>query len=223
MISTGILPPGVAERRRLRELIAYLLRLGATGFGGPIALVGSMQRDLVERRAWVTPREYGEGLAFSQLAPGPLAAQLAIYLGWVRGGTWGATLAGLAFVLPSFLMVLALSLLYVRYGGLPWMRGAFYGIGAAVVAIMARSVVRLTRMSLRRDPLLWLVFAANAAVVVVSQAELLWVFFASGGLVLAARSPPWRSATHAVRLCVPLALVPLHAAWGATGVLWQLL
>ena len=224
MTSTDTSPPAVADGRRLRELIAYLLRLGATGFGGPIALVGYMQRDLVERRAWITPREYSEGLAFSQLAPGPLAAQLAIYLGWVRGGTWGATLAGVAFVLPSFLMVLALSLLYVRYGGLPWMQGAFYGVGAAVVAIIARSVVRLARMSLKRDPLLWLLFAGNAAVVVVTQTELLSVIFASGVGALVARAAPSRSASTAVGLFLPVTIVQLNVAAGASsapGVLWQ--
>ena len=127
----------------LRELVLYFLRLGTFGFGGPIALVGYMQRDLVETRRWISKQDYGEGLALAQLAPGPLAAQLAIYLGWVRGGSLGATLVAVAFVLPSFLMVLALSALYLRYGGLPWMQGAFYGIGAAVIAIIARSAYKL--------------------------------------------------------------------------------
>ena len=125
------IPPGA--------LLRYFLRLGTTGFGGPVALVGYMQRDLVERRGWYTPDEYREGLALAQLAPGPLAAQLAMYLGWARGGAVTAGLVGLAFVLPSFLMVLAIGVGYVRFGGLPWMQGAFYGIGAAVIAIIVRS------------------------------------------------------------------------------------
>ena len=107
-----------------------------------------MQRDLVEERRWFTAEEYREGLALAQLAPGPLAGQLAMYLGWARGGALGAALVGLAFVLPSFLMVLALAAGYVRFGGLPWMQGAFYGIGAAVIAIIARSAVKLTRLTL---------------------------------------------------------------------------
>src|SRR5438067_443216 len=111
----------------LTELLLYFLRLGAFGFGGPIALVGYMQRDLVDERRWISRRDYVEGLALAQLAPGPLAAQLAIYLGWVRAGSVGATLVAGAFVAPSFVMVLALSALYVRYGGLVWMQGAFYG------------------------------------------------------------------------------------------------
>src|SRR5688572_12344174 len=121
-----------------RDLALYFLRLGTLGFGGPIALAGYMQRDLVEERRWIGRQEYLEGLALAQLAPGPLAAQLAIYLGWVRAGVVGATVVGVAFVLPSFVMVLVLAALYLRFGGLPWMRGAFYGIGAAVIAIIVR-------------------------------------------------------------------------------------
>src|SRR5438045_3234797 len=102
----------------MREMLVYFLRLGTLGFGGPIALAGYMQRDLVEERRWITKQDYVEGLALAQLAPGPLAAQLAIYLGWVRGRVLGATLVGLAFVLPSFVMVLVLSALYLQYGGL---------------------------------------------------------------------------------------------------------
>jgi chromate transporter len=138
----------------LADLVWYFLRLGTAGFGGPIALCGYMQRDLVERRGWISPADYKEGLALAQLAPGPLAAQLAIYIGWLRGGVLGATLVGLAFVLPSFVMVLALSAVYLRYGGLSWMRAAFYGIGAAVIAIIARSAWKLVKMTLGRDRLL---------------------------------------------------------------------
>src|SRR5437867_12283101 len=126
-----------SARPTLRAFLLYFLRLGTLGFGGPIALVGYMQRDLVDQRHWVSRQDYVEGLALAQLAPGPLAAQLAIYLGWVRAGVPGATLVSVAFILPSFLMVLALSALYLRYGGLAWMQGAFYGIGAAVIAIIA--------------------------------------------------------------------------------------
>src|SRR4030095_10201452 len=108
----------------LQDFLLYFLRLGTFGFGGPIALAGYMQRDLVGRRRWITKQDYVEGLALAQLAPGPLAAQLAIYLGWVRAGTLGATLVSAAFILPSFLMVLALSALYLRYGGLFWVDGA---------------------------------------------------------------------------------------------------
>lgn len=146
-----------------------------------------MQRDLVERDGTFTQREFADALAFCQLAPGPLAAQLAIYLGWLKGRVTGATLAGLAFVAPSFVIVFGLSALYARFGSLPWIRGAFYGIAAAVVAIIARSSVKLGRMALGHDALLWTLAVANAVAVVVSGAELLWVILLSGLIALAAK------------------------------------
>jgi chromate transporter len=173
----------------LGDLVRYFLRLGSIGFGGPIALTGYMQRDLVEQRRWVAPRDYLEGLALAQLAPGPLAAQLAIYLGWVRGGVWGATLVGVAFVLPSFVMVLGLSALYVHFGGVAWMQGAFYGIGAAVIALIARSSVKLVRLTIGGAPLLWGVLAVNAIVTAWTGRELASVVLLSGAAVLAVRSP----------------------------------
>src|SRR6476661_10467334 len=106
---------------RLKELALYFLRLGATGFGGPVALVGYMHRDLVEEKKWISEEDYRDGLALAQLAPGPLAAQLSIYLGYVHYKILGATLVGIAFVLPSFLMVVALGMAYKAYEGLPWM------------------------------------------------------------------------------------------------------
>jgi chromate transporter len=174
----------------LGGLAAYFLRLGTFGFGGPIALTAAMQRDLVVDRRWVTVEEYKEGLALAQLAPGPLAAQLAIYLGWARWRLLGATVAGLAFVGPSFLMVLALSAFYIRFGELSWMQGAFYGIGAAVIAIVARGAGKLLRSSVGHDRLLWAVVLVNAAVVAWVEAEILWVFALSGIVVLVWRA--WR-------------------------------
>src|SRR5438477_9378352 len=129
----------------MREFLLYFLRLGTFGFGGPIALAGYMQRDLVEQRRWVSKSDYLEGLAFSQLSPGPLAAQLAMYIGWLRAGFMGATLVGSAFILPSFLMALVLAALYVHFGSLPWIQGMFYGIGSAVIAIIVRSAIKLVR------------------------------------------------------------------------------
>src|SRR5213593_2704263 len=167
----------------LSELLFYFLRLGTTGFGGPIALVGYMQRDLVDERRWISRRDYVEGLALAQLAPGPLAAQLAIYLGWVRAGVYGATLVAAAFIAPSFLMVLAISALYVRFGGLTWMQGVFYGIGAAVIAIIARSATKLLKMTLGRDRLLWVVFVISALVTAWTGSEIFSIFVASGLVV----------------------------------------
>ena len=121
----------------LWDMTVYFLKLGTWGFGGPVALVGYMHRDLVEGKGWLTDEEYKEGLALAQLAPGPLAAQLGIYIGFVHYRFIGATLAGLAFVLPSFVMVVLLGMLYQLYGGLAWMQAVFYGIGAAVIGIIA--------------------------------------------------------------------------------------
>ena len=174
----------------LSALVAYFLRLGTFGFGGPIALAGAMQRDLVEKRRWVTQAEYLNGLALAQLAPGPLAAQLAIYLGWVRGGVAGATLVAFSFVLPSFLMVLAISAAYVRFGGLQWMQSAFYGIGAAVIAIILRSAWKLARMTLARDRLLWSIFAVNAAATATLRAEVVTLILACGFVSWFVRARP---------------------------------
>ena len=174
----------------LAELTTYFLRLGTLGFGGPIALAGYMQKHLVEERRWISKDDYVEGLALAQLAPGPLAAQLAIYLGWVRGGVLGATAIGLAFVLPSFVMVLGLAALYLRFGGLSWMRGAFYGIGAAVIAIIGRSVWKLGKMTLAKDRLLWALFAVSAVVTAWTESEVVWIFLGSGVLALLVKAPP---------------------------------
>src|SRR6266568_838012 len=128
-----------AAKYSLWQLVRYFLKLGTLGFGGPVALVGYMQRDLVEKRGWIAESDYKEGLALAQLSPGPLAAQLAMYLGYVRARVLGATVVGLAFVLPSFLMVVALGWAYTLYGGLTWMQAVFYRVGASVIGIIAHS------------------------------------------------------------------------------------
>ena len=144
-------PTDQASRPTVEQLARYFLWLGTAGFGGPIALVGYMERTVVSERRWVTRQEFADGLAFCQLAPGPLAAQLAIYLGWLCAGVRGATAVGIAFVGPSFAMVIVLAVLYLRFGGMWWLQGAFYGVGAAVIAIIARSAYKLTRTTLGRD------------------------------------------------------------------------
>jgi chromate transporter len=206
----------VAEKRAcsLAELAGYFGRLGTLGFGGPIALVGFMQRDLVEARRWFTEEEYREGLALAQLAPGPLAAQLAMYLGWARYGSAGAAVVGIAFVLPSFVMVLALAWGYLRFGGLPWMQGAFYGIGAAVIAIIVRSVVKLTRLTLARDRLLWAVCAMAALVTAWTESEVVWVFVGAGVLTMLLRGGLFRSPPPAASALV---LVPPSLLTGLGG------
>lgn len=179
---------------KLWQLVMYMLKLGAIGFGGPVALVGYMQRDLVEGRGWFTEADYKEGLALSQLAPGPLAAQLAIYLGFVHYRLAGATLVGLAFVLPSFLIVVALGWAYVRFGGLAWMQAVFYGVGAAVIGIIVMSAKKLTEKSVGKDRLLWVIYLLLAAVTVATESEIAWLFVAAGVLVWFWRAPPkWAS------------------------------
>jgi chromate transporter len=169
-------------------LAAYFLRLGAVGFGGPIALVARMHRDLVEDRRWFSEAEYREGLTLSQLAPGPLAAQLAMYLGWARAGGAGAALAGVAFVAPSLVIVLGVSALYLRVGGIAWLEHAFYGVGAAVIAVVARSTVRLARTTLGGDALLWSLFLINGIVTAWTASERLTVIAASGFVAVALRA-----------------------------------
>src|ERR1700730_6975007 len=148
----------------LWQLAAYFLRLGTLGFGGPVALVGYMHRDLVERRKWIGESDYKEGLTLAQLMPGPLAAQLSMYLGYVHYGVVGATLVGIAFVLPSFLMVVALGWAYQLYGGLPWMQAVFYGVGASVIGIIAISGYKLTQKTIGKDALLAAIFAISMSV-----------------------------------------------------------
>ena len=182
----------------LLRFYAYFLRLGATGFGGPIALAGFMQRDLVEERGWVSREDYLDGLALAQLAPGPLAAQLAMYLGYIRAGVPGATIVAIAFVLPSFLMVWALSYAYVAYGGLPWMQALFYGIGAGVIGIIVRSTQKLMTLTLRRVALLWLIFGIMAVTTAWTGREIVWLFVLAGVVpaAMALRRNPSRGAGH---------------------------
>ncbi|MGN6704131.1 MAG: chromate transporter [Burkholderiaceae bacterium] len=201
-----------APRYTLWQMVSYMLRLGALGFGGPVALVGYMHRDLVEDRKWISQEDYKEGLALAQMAPGPLAAQLGIYLGYVHYRVLGATLAGIAFVMPSFLIVVALGWAYVRFGGLPWMQAVFYGVGAAVIGIIAMSAKKLTEKSIGKDRLLWAIYLLLAVVTVVTESEVAWLFIASGVLVWLLRAPPqWltRGSLHAAAL----AQAPLAGSW----------
>src|SRR3954447_22783157 len=181
---------GGDTRSTLWQLSGYFLTLGTIGFGGPVALVGYMQRDLVERRRWIDDEEYKLGLALAQIMPGPLAAQLAMAIGYFTHGVLGATLVGVAFVLPSFLMVLVLSALYVTYGGLWWMQAVFYGVSAAVIGIIAIASYKLARKVNGRDPLLWGIFAVLFVVTAVAQAELAEFFLLAGILVLLVKAPP---------------------------------
>src|SRR2546425_6821588 len=213
----------------LWQLVRYFLRLGTLGFGGPVALVGYMQRDLVESRKWITEADYQEGLALAQLCPGPLAAQLAMYLGYVRYRILGATLVGLAFIWPSFLMVVVLGWLYTRYGSLPWMQAVFYGVGASVIGIIARSAYKLTTKTIGRDWLLCGISLVTAAVTILTQTEQVLLFLAAGVLVWLVKAPPrafWKSWGKGKTGVMSLSPVPLAALFAmgvaAGGTLWAI-
>ena len=207
-------------RYSLWDLVRYMTKLGAIGFGGPLALVGYMHRDLVEQRQWISGADYKEGLTLAQLMPGPLAAQLAIYLGYVHYGITGATLAGVAFVLPSFLMVLALGAAYVAYGGLTWMQAVFYGVGAAVIGIIALSAYKLTTKSIGKDKLLWAIYLVAAVVTIVTESEIVWVFLIAGVLAWFVKAPPaWLQRSGSAPM---VALLPTACALG-TATDWPVL
>jgi chromate transporter len=181
----------------LRDMVLYFFKLGYSGFGGPVALVGYIHRDLVEERKWISEEEYKDGLALAQLAPGPLAAQLSIYLGYVHYRLLGATLAGVAFVLPSFFMVVVLGIAYKLFGGLPWMQAVFYGVGAAVVGIIVISSYRLTEKSISKFNskafaqhwMLWLFFIIGAVITVITEREEVLLFITAGLLYMFLKSP----------------------------------
>ncbi|MBD0367663.1 MAG: chromate transporter [Flavisolibacter sp.] len=182
----------------LKELILYFLKLGYAGFGGPVALVGYMHRDLVEERKWISEEEYRDGLALAQLAPGPLAAQLGIYLGYVHYRILGATLCGVAFILPSFFMVVAIGIAYKLFGGLPWMQAVFYGVGAAVVGIIIissyklteKSIGKINRQSLAKNWFLYLIFVLAATITIITEREEVLLFVAAGLLYMFIKTPP---------------------------------
>jgi chromate transporter len=210
----------------LRQLIFYFLKLGYSGFGGPVALVGYMHRDLVETKKWISEEDYKDGLALAQLAPGPLAAQLSIYLGYIHYGITGATLVGVAFILPSFLMVIVLGIAYKMFGGLPWMQAIFYGIGAAVVGIIVISSYKLTEKSISKIKwrsiqekwLLWLFFIIAAIITIVTEQEEMLVFVAAGLIYMMLKAPPRRlKKTTVVKSILLLQTGFWNFEWGVLG------
>ena len=169
----------VAPQVRIRDLVAYFLRLGALGFGGPVALVGQMEKDLVQERKWLSKEELREGVAVCQSLPGPLAIQVGIFVSYLRGGFWGAWAGGWAFILPNFLIVAALGALYVRFGGLSPLQAIFYGVSPAVIALILHSCYRLTKLGME-DSLQWIIAAACLVVTVAVRAEVALLFIVSG-------------------------------------------
>lgn len=208
----------------LRQIVLYFLKLGTIGFGGPVALTGYMYRDLVENRGWISEADYKDGLALAQLAPGPLAAQLAIYLGYVHYRILGATFVGLAFVLPSFLMVVALGWAYTTFGGLAWMQAVFYAVGASVIGIIAFSAYKLTNKTVGKDKLLWGIYAVAAVTTVITETESVFLFLAAGVLYWLVKAPPRWLRNGAMKSLAPLplfSLVPVALA-DQGGTLWHI-
>jgi chromate transporter len=193
----------------MTDLVWYFFKLGSIGFGGPAALVGYMRRDLVEDRKLIDESTYNLSIALAQIMPGPLAAQTAMAIGYFQRGVVGATLVGLAFILPSFLLVLGLSALYVAYGGMPWMQSVFYGIGAVIIAIIAVAAYRLARGTNKRDPLLWTIFVVMLTATAWTGTELATLFLLAGLLVLLVRAWPgtWPAVVLSVAAVAAAALI----------------
>ncbi|WP_143306470.1 chromate transporter [Chitinophaga vietnamensis] len=212
----------------LRNMIIYFLKLGAWGFGGPVALAGYMHRDLVENKRWISEEDYREGMALAQLAPGPLAAQLGIYMGYVHYRLLGATLTGLAFVLPSFCMVLGIGFIYTRWQGIAWIQAVFYGVGAAVIGIIAMTAYKLTRKSLGNDKMLTVIYVVAGIYTVWQESENIWLFLGAGTLYWLSKAPPGRfsflrnRAVHPKMLVVSVLLNNNITANASGKTLWQI-
>ncbi len=169
------------ERVPIAEIVRYFLRLGTLGFGGPVALCGQMEQELVRERRWLTKDEFREAMAVCQSLPGPLAIQVGIFISYIRGGFWGAWAGGWAFILPNFLFVAALGALYVYFGDLPPIRAIFYGVSPAVIALIFYSCYRLSALGME-DRLQWVIAAGCFTVTVALRAEVALLFIVSGAI-----------------------------------------
>ena len=212
-------------RLSLGQIAGYFVRLGTTGFGGPIALAGYMQRDLVERRHWFTQEEYLQGLAVSQTLPGPLAAQLAMWLGYVRRGFWGACAAAVPFIMPPFIIVSAVAALYVAFRETTIIQALVYGVGPAVIALILRGAWKLVRVTVKDERRLWAIFAVVGVVTFAARSEVAVLFLLSGLVGVAIYAPRgWLRRTQAAPVAVPVGFSTVWAAAQSTdpNVLLQL-
>jgi len=207
--------PPDAPAVRLRDLVKYFLTLGASGFGGPAALIAQMERDLVEARRWISKEEFREAVAVCQSLPGPLAIQVGIFLSYLRAGFWGAWAGGSAFILPNFVIVATLGALYVRFGDLPFVRAIFYGVSPAVIALIVYSWYRLTKLGME-DTLQWAVAATCFLITVTLRAEVALLFLAAGILGIFYYGGIFRRPAAGMLLLV-MAAVPSVAAEGSAG------
>jgi chromate transporter len=208
MTTSTAIPPG-----QIGELVRYFLRLGFLGFGGPVALVGQMERELVNDRQWLTKEQMREAIAICQSLPGPLAIQVGIYISYLRGGFWGAWAGGWAFILPNFVIVAALGALYVYLGDLQPVTAIFYGVSPAVIALILHSCYRLAKLGME-DWLQWAIAAVCLVVTVILQAEVALLFIGAGivGILyygsLFRRPPP---------AALSVAVVPVLAQFAPTA------
>lgn len=204
-------------QRSLGGLVRYFLKLGSSGFGGPIALVGYMQRDLVEERGWFTEDEFQQAIAVGQTMPGPLAAQAAMWFGYLQAGARGALAVALPFVIPPFLIVTAIAVLYAEYQGLDWVHAVFRGVGPAVLAIIAIAAYKLARSTNKADPVLWAIAVVLGVVTAVAGAEIVWLFLAAGAfgaIYYGGGLPKLRDTTAAIS---PIGLVAAVQGFAWTG------
>src|SRR5213594_1271824 len=206
--------PTDAPAVHLRDLVKYFLTLGASGFGGPAALVAQMERDLVEARHWIGKEEFREAVAVCQSLPGPLAIQVGIFLSYLRAGFWGAWAGGSAFILPNFIIFATLGALYVRFGDLPFVRAIFYGVSPAVIGLIVYSWYRLTKLGME-DALQWAVAAACFFITVTLRAEVALLFLAAGVLGIFYYGGIFRRPAGGLPLV--MAAVPSVAAEGPAG------
>src|ERR1044071_465102 len=215
-------PKTSAQRVPIRELARYYLRLGLIGFGGPVALVGQMERELVGERKWLTKEEMREGIAVCQSLPGPLAIQVGIWISYIRGGFWGAWAGGWAFILPNFVIVTVLGALYIHFGGLSAVQAVFYGVSPAVIALILHSCYRLTKLGMK-DWLEWALAATAFAITVAVQAEVALVFIACGAVGLLYYGSLFRARTTTATTRSFLLAVPLAATGAAPSGLGKIL
>src|SRR5205823_1378477 len=177
------------EQVPFRSFVRYFLWLGTFGFGGPIATVGYMQRDLVERRGWLGRGEFLNGVALGQTMPGPLAAQVVMWVGYLQAGALGTLATAIPFILPSFVLVLAVAVVYVRFQGLEVIQALFYGIAPAVMAVLAVAAVKLARLTDAADARLWAISAVTLVVTAVTGAEIALLFVAAGLVMMVWEAP----------------------------------
>src|SRR5882724_4865090 len=209
-------PEKSVRRVPIRELVRYYLRLGSIGFGGPVALVGQMERELVGERKWLTKEEMREGIAVCQSLPGPLAIQVGIWISYIRGGFWGAWAGGWAFILPNFVIVTVLGALYVHFGGLSAVKAVFYGVSPAVIALILHSCYRLTKLGMK-DWLEWVLAAAAFVITVAVQAEVALLFIGCGIVGVLYYGSLFRKRTSSSTTTTLMAGLPLVATAPGTA------